>query len=124
MVTDVVTFQGSYNPVFFDPQGDRTKLYLGAGNMLYYPADMMEFFALRAHFQLADGITCGEPDSAVKGFMMDFSDEATGIKQIVNSKLSNSKSLDSWYSIDGMKHHERPARKGLYIHGGRKVVVK
>ena len=67
VVTDVVTFQGSYNPVFFDPQGDRTKLYLGAGNKLYYPADMMEFFALRAHFQLADGITCGEPDSAVTG---------------------------------------------------------
>ena len=123
-VADVITFQGIYSPLVVGEEGNNTMLYLGAGNTLYYPKSDFWMGAFRAYFQLADGITCGDPDSAVKGFMMDFSDDATSIKQIVNSKLSNSKSLDSWYSIDGMKHHERPARKGLYIRGGRKVVVK
>ncbi len=31
---------------------------------------------------------------------------------------------DSWYTIDGRKLDNAPVRKGLYIHGRRKVIVK
>ena len=31
---------------------------------------------------------------------------------------------DSWYTINGHKLSEQPTQKGVYIHNGRKVVVK
>ena len=33
-------------------------------------------------------------------------------------------SIDSWHSLDGRKLQGKPTKKGLYIHGGRKTVVK
>ena len=30
----------------------------------------------------------------------------------------------SWYTVNGHKLSEKPTRKGMYIHNGRKVVVK
>jgi len=29
-----------------------------------------------------------------------------------------------WYSLDGRRLDDRNLKKGIYIHGGRKVVVK
>jgi hypothetical protein len=29
-----------------------------------------------------------------------------------------------WYTVDGRRLDGKPAQKGLYIHGGRKVVIK
>ena len=31
---------------------------------------------------------------------------------------------DAWYTLDGVRLDGKPTKKGLYIHGGRKVVVK
>ena len=31
---------------------------------------------------------------------------------------------DSWYSIDGKRLPDRPTTHGIYIHNGKKVVVK
>jgi hypothetical protein len=31
---------------------------------------------------------------------------------------------DAWYTLDGRQLRARPAKKGLYIHRGRKVVVR
>jgi hypothetical protein len=33
-------------------------------------------------------------------------------------------SADSWYDMNGRKLDEQPARKGVYIQNGKKVVVK
>jgi len=30
---------------------------------------------------------------------------------------------DSWYTVNGVKLDGVPNRKGLYLHGGRKVVI-
>ena len=43
---------------------------------------------------------------------------------ILNSKFSILNSVDSWHSLDGRKLQGKPTKKGLYIHGGRKTVVK
>lgn len=50
-------------------------------------------------------------------------DDTTGIKEkvIVNSeKLATA----DWYSLDGRRLNGAPTAKGLYIHAGKKVVVK
>ena len=31
---------------------------------------------------------------------------------------------DVWYTLDGRKLQGKPTKKGLYIHNGRKVVIK
>ena len=30
----------------------------------------------------------------------------------------------AWYSLDGRKLDAKPAKKGLYIRGGKKVIIK
>ena len=32
--------------------------------------------------------------------------------------------VDSWFSLDGRKLVGKPAKKGVYIHNGKKEVVK
>ncbi|MBQ7512791.1 MAG: BspA family leucine-rich repeat surface protein, partial [Prevotella sp.] len=46
----------------------------------------------------------------------------TGITPAVSGLPAND--TEAWYTLDGRKLQERPAAKGLYIHQGRKVVVK
>ena len=31
---------------------------------------------------------------------------------------------DAWFTLDGRKLSQKPSAKGLYINGGRKVVIK
>ena len=131
-VTDVLTFTGTYVPVTIPDDGDNTKLYLGSANTLYYPTKAMTIGCHRAYFQLADGITAGEPTSSsnanqIRAFNLNFGDdEATGIVSAeANSSLSTlHSSLSEWYTLDGCKLDGQPTAKGLYIHGGKKVVIK
>ena len=46
----------------------------------------------------------------------------TGITPAVSGLPAND--TEAWYTLDGRKLQERPAAKGLYIHQGRKMVVK
>jgi len=130
--TSVLTFTGTYAPVIIADGGDNTKLYLGAANTLYYPTKAMTIGCHRAYFQLADGITAGEPTSSsnanqIRAFNLNFGDdEATGIVSAeANSSLSTlHSSLSEWYTLDGVKLAAKPTAKGLYIHGGKKVAIK
>ena len=49
-------------------------------------------------------------------------DEATGILEV--SADSNQKKDDAWYSLDGVRLSGKPTQRGLYIHNGRKKIVK
>ena len=49
--------------------------------------------------------------------------ETTGVEELKNSGIEELKS-DAWYSLDGRKLDGQPTRKGAYIHGGRKEVVR
>lgn len=48
-------------------------------------------------------------------------DITTGIVEMedVRGKMS-----DAWYTLDGHRLNGKPAQRGIYIHGGRKVVIK
>ena len=123
-VEDVLTFTGTYAPVRIGSEGDNTKLYLGAANKLYYPNAAMTIGTHRAYFQLAEGITAGEPASLVRAFNLNFGDdEATGIISVHDSGFTVNGS-DAWYTLDGRRLDGQPTAKGLYIHGGKKVAIK
>lgn len=113
-----VTFIGIYSP--FSTGGEnKSMLYLGADNTLYYPSSEMMINAFRAYFQL-NGLTAGEPETdkqTIRAFNLNFGDE-TGIflMEDVRGKMS-----DVWYTLDGRRVDGKPLVKGLYVHDGRKV---
>ena len=46
--------------------------------------------------------------------------EATSVDAVDNSQPTN----DNWHSLDGRKLNGKPVTKGIYIHNGRKEVVR
>ena len=109
------SFVGTYSPVSFTAN-DKSILFLGTENKLYYPSANMTLGACRAYFQLGNG-------SGVKEFKLNFDgeDSADGIGEIQNSKFKI-QNEGSWYSLDGRKLDGKPTQHGLYIHNGRKVL--
>lgn len=120
--TDAVTFCGTFDPVQMNAN-DRTKLFMGNSNTLYYPDQEMSVYSFRAYFQLADGLTAGDVVSGgrnVKTFVLRFDDGlSTGIIEAKNHSSSS-----EWFTIDGRKLAGKPFRKGVYVNEGRSVLIK
>ncbi len=110
-----VTFIGNYSPVTLDA-GDKSSLYLGAENKLYWPSVERPINAFRAYFQL-DGITAD-----VRAFVMNLGDdnEATGI----SLTRQEGEKTDAWYTLDGLRMASKPAKKGMYIYKAKRIVIK
>ena len=122
-------FVGTYSPVNIYT-AEKTNLYLGAGNMLYYPwaEGMTSFYlnACRAYFHLNNGLTAGEPtssgESGIRAFVLNFGEEANGI-ETVQSSGSNAQT-DAWYTLDGRRLNRKPSVRGIYVNNGRLVNIK
>ena len=82
--------------------------------------------ACRAYFQLKQGLTAGDPNAAVRAFVLNFGDETSGIVDAeANSSLFTlHSSLNEWYTLDGRKLDGKPTQRGIYIDNGKKVVIK
>ena len=118
-----VTFRGNYSPVTLEAN-DRSILYLGDANTLYYPKEAMTIGAFRAYFQLT-GLTAGEKADGIRSFVLNFGDESS--TQGVTTPLSNRRGGGgeaSWYTLDGRRLSGKPATKGLYINNGKKVIIR
>ena len=119
-----VTFVGLYSPLKIGDK-DNTKLYLGANNTLYYPSEAMSINSFRAYFQL-NGLTAGEPENSesgmqpIRAFNLNFGEE-TGICLMEDGR---GKMDDAWYTLDGRRLDSKPFGKGLYVHDGKKVMIK
>jgi hypothetical protein len=116
--TDYVDFMGCYSPVSIYT-AEKTNLYLGADNKLYYPtASDFTVNAFRGYFQLKLG------DKEVKAFNINFGDdEATGIISVHDSGFMVNGS-DAWYTLDGRKLQGKPTQRGIYINNGKKTIIK
>ena len=47
-----------------------------------------------------------------------------GINEVKNEKLKVKNDEGAWYTLDGRKLSGKPAKSGLYIVGGKKVLVR
>ena len=115
-----VRFLGTYKSTMFDSE-DKSILFLGDANTLYYPLSGVSLGAQRAYFKIG---TDGGSARQITDFDIDFGDssETTGI---LNSQISNLNSSNAaWYTINGVKLDAKPNSKGGYIHGNKKVVIK
>ena len=122
---ETATFHGIFDPLEITGE-DRSILYLGANNKLYYPSNAMTIGAFRAYFQL-NGITVGDPTQgeSLNAILLNFPDEnATGIEDVKGNNGIKEVSDDNWFTPDGRKLNGKPNVKGIYIHNGRKIVIK
>lgn len=113
---DVAIFQGSFGAESISGQN---YLYLGAENKLYYPSSSVTIKPFRAYFKLN---LPEEQAEGIKAFVLNFDDdnETTSIKQINNTESATS----TWFTLDGRRLNDMPASSGIYIHNGKKVVIK
>ena len=136
--TTCVDFVGSFSPVAIAAE-DKTMLYLGEDNKLFYPSSAMTINSCRAYFRLKDDLVAGEPINitAIKSFNLNFGDEeTTSVNEVTD--YSRFSFHDGWYDLSGRKlKNSTPSElknsktqelknlpPGLYIHNGRKVIIK
>ena len=113
---DNVSFKGTYAPINWTVETPSI-LFLGDANTLYYPKAGAHLNAFRAYFELADG-------EQARSFNLNFGEETTGVVSMHNSECLMLNKADAWYTVNGVKLDGKPTAKGMYIHGGRKVVIK
>ena len=116
VMTGDVEFIGTYAPTALT-KDDVTNLYLGSNNTLYYPnVDGFKVNAFRAYFKVSDSL-------GAMGFniIADFGDGSTTRIQNIESTGS---AADSWYTLNGVKLNGKPTQKGVFIHNGKKEIVK
>ena len=128
-----ITFTGTYNPVRYADE-NKSVLFLGEGNTLYYPDGKATttIGACRAYFALS-GLEAGDPTDpsapGVRAFTLNFGEgEETGIQEITDPTPDPSPAWEgsccAWYTLDGRKLSGKPTKSGMYVSGGRKIVVK
>ena len=128
--TKYVDFVGTFSPIDIFTEY-KTNLYLAANNKLYYPSgEGMTSFPInsfRAYFQLKKGLMAGEPVSTdvqpIKAFVLNFGKE-TGIEEVNGYGLWVNGYGAGWCTLDGRRLLDKPSSPGIYIHNGRKVLIK
>ena len=118
-----VRFIANYDKKAFATD-DTSILFVGEGNTLYYPESGATIGACRAYFKIGED---GAASRAITGVNFDFGedDETTEIESVDDSQLLTLNSqLSEWYTLSGMKLESKPTAPGIYICGGRRVVIK
>ena len=100
---------------------DKTKLYLGGENTLYYPSQDVHVKGFRAYFKLNNDLTAGDLPNDARAFVLNIDGDQTGIRSLTPD--ASPKGEGSIYSLDGRKV-QNTTRKGIYIVNGKKVVIK
>jgi hypothetical protein len=111
-----VRFLGTYDALSFSSEPEKSILLLGDNNTMRYGGEG-HLGACRAYFKIGDGSNARELTS----FDIDFGEGET---TSLNLTPALSQGEGAWYTLDGRKLQGKPAAKGLYIHNGKKTVIK
>ena len=116
-----VQMVGCYSPVPVEAD-DKSILFLGDANTLYYSSIDRDIRSCRAYFSVP--YIKGNAGAKARAFRLDFGEgEQTGIITVHGEGFTVN-GADAWYTLDGRKLDAKPTTKGLYINGGKKVVIK
>ena len=106
--TDITATDGEYTNFIFTKVDDE----IG-----FYPAKAGTIPAYKAYLQIP---TASLPASALARLSVVFEDgETTSITPVRN----NQKTSDEWYTLGGQRS-TKPTERGIYIHEGKKVIIK
>ena len=115
-----VQMKGCYSPVSVVAD-DKSILFMGGDNTLYYSAENRSIRSCRAYFSVP--YINQTPGAKARAYVLNFDDEeATGILEI--SADSKEKKDDAWYSLAGVRLSGKPTQRGIYINNGNKVVIQ
>ena len=116
-----VQMVGCYSPVPV-VANDKSILFLGDANTLYYSSIDRDIRSCRAYFSVP--YIKQNASAKARAFRLDFGDgEQTGIMTVQGEGFAVN-GADAWYTLDGRKLDAKPTTKGLYINGGKKVAIK
>lgn len=115
-----VDFIGQFSALSI-PTEDKSLLYLGDGNLLFYPNAAMQIGACRAYFRLP-GLQQGA--DAVRGVVLNFYANAavSGISPAVAVPSTSPAAVCC--TLDGRKVRGRALSRGIYVVNGKKVLMK
>jgi hypothetical protein len=120
-----VTFKGTYAPMTFTEE-NKSILFLGTANTLYYPKVGASIKAQRAYFQLSEELRVKSEESPVKAFILNFGEDSeTGLNEELRVKSEES---DNVYDLSGRRINSQFSTlnsqlpKGIYIVNGKKIL--
>jgi hypothetical protein len=100
----------------YETDGEWTNYYMSKGQFVSVSGNA-KIGKNRCYLQLPTSVFAG-----TRSIEIVYGDEeTTGI--IDNGQLIMDKASDGWYNLSG-QHISQPTKKGLYIHNGRKVIIK
>jgi hypothetical protein len=106
------TFDGDLNEI----------ILLSSNNQLGYSKNPRPLRAFRAHFYVPYN-DAGGGGAKVRSFNVDFGDGE--VNSIIAVSADSVGPKDSaWYTISGVRLNGKPTQKGLYIHQGKKIMVR
>ena len=124
---ETVQMVGTYSPVSVTAD-DKSILFLGDANTLYYSTIDRQIRSCRAYFSVP--YIKNNAGAKARAFALSFDEEeATGISLTPGPGLTPGPSpkgegSDCWYTIDGRKLSGKPIQRGMYINKGKKILVK
>jgi hypothetical protein len=112
---------GTYSPIGVTAN-DKSILFLGNANTLYYSSIDRQIRSCRAYFSVP--YIKGHPEAKARAFALNFDGEETTGISLTPGPSPKGEGSDYWYTIDGRKLSGKPSQRGMYINKGKKIVVK
>ena len=117
---ETVQMVGTYSPVSVTAN-DKSILFLGNANTLYYSTVDRQIRSCRAYFSVP--YIKNNAGAKARAFALSFDgEETTGILEV--SANYNGVTDEAWYSLDGVRLSGKPTQRGMYINKGKKILVK
>ena len=115
-----VQMVGCYSPVSVTAD-DKSILFLGDANTLYYSTIDRQIRSCRAYFSVP--YIKNNAGAKARAFALSFDGEdVTGILGV--SADSTDVKDGVWYSLDGVRLSGKPTQRGIYLNNGKKIIIK
>ena len=118
---ETVQMVGTYSPVSVTAD-DKSILFLGDANTLYYSTIDRQIRSCRAYFSVP--YIKEHAGTQARAFALSFDGEETTGISLTPGPSPKGEGSDYWYTIDGRKLSGKPSQRGMYINKGKKIVVK
>ena len=116
-------FVGTYASTTFENE-NKSILFLGASNKLYYPVSGARIGAQRAYFHLNEELRMKSEESSIKEIVLSFGEEDEETSLTGPTPDPSLVERGDWYDLSGRKiaNGQWPTAKGIYIKNGKKIL--
>lgn len=107
-----------------------TNRFKYTGSETEHTADTYGFYKVNQSGTLAANkayLELSNTTNSAKGFkcvLVNIDDTPTGIDDIRQDTVTEDTTNESWFTLQGIKLNEKPSIQGIYIHNGKKVIVR